>query len=227
MVLLRPILPRVFLSAQRLPRAPPSCPPGVVMAASSAPPAVLVMTALALLLLLCLGPDKSAFDAQDERLCGVVTPDLLRRRQSWKERGGVSGNKLQLMLQKREAPAPTKTPVAVPESKAKEFLSGLRRQRRQLWDRSRPEVQQWYQQFLYMGFDEAANAGEAQRMPEPPAELTEMKKFEDDITYWLDRDRNRHDYDDYYQRHHDEDAALGPRAPQSFRHGASVNYDDY
>ncbi|XP_010990183.3 augurin [Camelus dromedarius] len=177
MVLLRPILPRVFLSAQRLPRAPPSCPPGVVMAASSAPPAVLVMTALALLLLLCLGP------------------------------GGVSGNKLQLMLQKREAPAPTKTPVAVPESKAKEFLSGLRRQRRQLWDRSRPEVQQWYQQFLYMGFDEA--------------------KFEDDITYWLDRDRNRHDYDDYYQRHHDEDVALGPRAPQSFRHGASVNYDDY
>lgn len=45
--------------------------------------------------------------------------------------------------------------MAAEESKAKEFLSGLRRQKRQLWDRSRPEVQQWYQQFLYMGFDEA------------------------------------------------------------------------
>ena len=53
------------------------------------------------------------------------------------------------------APAPTTTPVAVQESRAKEFLSGLRRPKRQLWDRSRPEVQQWYQHFLYLGFDEA------------------------------------------------------------------------
>lgn len=53
------------------------------------------------------------------------------------------------------APAPTKTEVAVDESKAKEFLGSLKRQKRQLWDRSRPDVQQWYQQFLYMGFDEA------------------------------------------------------------------------
>ena len=53
------------------------------------------------------------------------------------------------------APAPTTTPVAVQESKAKEFLSSLRRPKRQLWDRSRPEVQQWYQHFLYLGFDEA------------------------------------------------------------------------
>lgn len=53
------------------------------------------------------------------------------------------------------APAPTKAEVAVDESKAKEFLGSLKRQKRQLWDRSRPEVQQWYQQFLYMGFDEA------------------------------------------------------------------------
>lgn len=45
--------------------------------------------------------------------------------------------------------------MAVDESKAKEFLGSLKRQKRQLWDRSRPEVQQWYQQFLYMGFDEA------------------------------------------------------------------------
>lgn len=97
--------------------------------------------------------------------------------------------------------------MAAEESKAKEFLGGLRRQKRQLWDRSRPEVQQWYQQFLYMGFDEA--------------------KFEDDVTYWLNRDRNGHDYYDSYQRHYDEDAAIGPRSPYSFRHGASVNYDDY
>lgn len=56
------------------------------------------------------------------------------------------------------APAPTKTNVAVDENKAKEFLGGLKRARRQLWDRTRPEVQQWYQQLLYMGFDEAVGA---------------------------------------------------------------------
>ncbi|XP_054963469.1 augurin isoform X1 [Pan paniscus] len=122
--------------------------------------------------------------------------------------GGISGNKLKLMLQKREAPVPTKTKVAVDENKAKEFLGSLKRQKRQLWDRTRPEVQQWYQQFLYMGFDEA--------------------KFEDDITYWLNRDRNGHEYyGDYYQRHYEEDSAIGPRSPYGFRHGASVNYDDY
>lgn len=53
------------------------------------------------------------------------------------------------------ASAPKKADVAVDESKAKSFLGSLKRQRRQLWDRTRPEVQQWYQQFLYMGFDEA------------------------------------------------------------------------
>lgn len=51
--------------------------------------------------------------------------------------------------------APAKTEVAVDENKAKEFLSNLKRQKRQLWDRTRPDVQQWYQQFLYMGYDEA------------------------------------------------------------------------
>ncbi|XP_002709717.1 augurin [Oryctolagus cuniculus] len=148
------------------------------MAASSARPTVLALTGLALLLLLCMGP------------------------------GGINGNKLKLMLQKRQALAPAKTEVAVDENKAKEFLSSLKRQKRQLWDRTRPEVQQWYQQFLYMGFDEA--------------------KFEDDISYWLNRDGNGHDYyGDYYQRHYDEDSAIGPRSPHSFRHGASVNYDDY
>lgn len=54
-----------------------------------------------------------------------------------------------------------------------------------------------------------------------------LQKFEDDVTYWLNRDRNGHDYYDYHHRHYDEDAAIGPRSPHSFRHGASVNYDDY
>ncbi|XP_031224695.1 augurin [Mastomys coucha] len=148
------------------------------MSTSSARPAVLVLAGLALLLLLCLGP------------------------------GGINGNKLKKMLQKREGPAPSKTNVAVAEHTAKEFLGGLKRAKRQLWDRTRPEVQQWYQQFLYMGFDEA--------------------KFEDDVNYWLNRNQNGHDYyGDYYQRHYDEDAAIGPHSRESFRHGASVNYDDY
>lgn len=54
-----------------------------------------------------------------------------------------------------------------------------------------------------------------------------LQKFEDDITYWLNRGRNGHDYYDYHQRHYDEDAAIGSRSPHGFRHGASVNYDDY
>ncbi|XP_007531998.1 augurin [Erinaceus europaeus] len=147
------------------------------MAASSSRPTVLALTALGLLLLLCLGP------------------------------GCISGNKLRMMLQKQKAPASTKMALAVDESKAKEFLGAPKRQKRQLWDRTRPEVQQWYQQFLYMGFDEA--------------------KFEDDISYWLNRGHNGPEDYDYYQRHYDEDAAIGPRSPYSFRHGASVNYDDY
>lgn len=55
------------------------------------------------------------------------------------------------------APVPAKGEVSVKEDKAKEFLSSLRRQKRQLWDRSQPDVQQWYQQFLYLGFDEAVS----------------------------------------------------------------------
>lgn len=54
-----------------------------------------------------------------------------------------------------------------------------------------------------------------------------LQKFEDDVTYWLNRDRNGNDYYDYHHRDYDEDAAIGPRSPYSFRHGASVNYDDY
>ena len=67
-----------------------------------------------------------------------------------KKRKGIWGWELFI-----SAPAPKKTDVAVDESRAKDFLGSLKRQRRQLWDRTRPEVQQWYQQFLYMGFDEA------------------------------------------------------------------------
>uniref|UniRef100_A0A8C8AMJ5 ECRG4 augurin precursor n=2 Tax=Otus sunia TaxID=257818 RepID=A0A8C8AMJ5_9STRI len=111
------------------------------------------------------------------------------------------GNKLKLMLQKREAPVATKPEVSVKETAAKEFLSSLRRQRRQLWDRSQPDVQQWYQQFLYLGFDEA--------------------KFEDDISYWTNLGRARNEYyGGYYQHHYDEDSPIGPRNPHTFRHGA-------
>ncbi|XP_074801081.1 augurin isoform X1 [Natator depressus] len=139
---------------------------------------VLPLAALALLLLVCLAPD------------------------------GSRGNKLKLMLQKREAPAPAKTEVLVKENTAKEFLGSLKRQKRQLWDRTQPDVQQWYQQFLYLGFDEA--------------------KFEDDISYWTNLGRGGNEYyGGYYQHHYDEDAPIGPRNPHTFRHGASVNYDDY
>ncbi|NXS01512.1 AUGN protein, partial [Oxylabes madagascariensis] len=106
------------------------------------------------------------------------------------------------------APAAVKPEVSVKETAAKEFLSSLRRQRRQLWDRSQPDVQQWYQQFLYLGFDE--------------------QKFEDDISYWTNLGRARNEYyGGYYQHHYDEDSPIGPRNPHTFRHGAGVNYDDY
>uniref|UniRef100_A0A8C0C0D0 ECRG4 augurin precursor n=4 Tax=Neoaves TaxID=3078114 RepID=A0A8C0C0D0_9AVES len=115
--------------------------------------------------------------------------------------GGVGGELI-------SAPVATKPEVSVKEAVAKEFLSSLRRQRRQLWDRSQPDVQQWYQQFLYLGFDEA--------------------KFEDDISYWTSLGRARNEYyGGYYQHHYDEDSPIGPRNPHTFRHGAGVNYDDY
>lgn len=47
--------------------------------------------------------------------------------------------------------------VVVPPSKAKQFLASLRRPKRNLWDRSRPDVQQWIQQFMYLGYDEAVS----------------------------------------------------------------------
>ncbi|XP_025890257.1 augurin [Nothoprocta perdicaria] len=112
------------------------------------------------------------------------------------------------MLRKGEAPVAIKPEVSEREDKAKEFLSSLKRQKRQLWDRTQPDVQQWYQQFLYLGFDEA--------------------KFEDDISYWTSLGRRGHEYyGGYYQHHYDEDSPIGPRNPHTFRHGAGVNYDDY
>uniref|UniRef100_A0A669QCM7 ECRG4 augurin precursor n=1 Tax=Phasianus colchicus TaxID=9054 RepID=A0A669QCM7_PHACC len=102
----------------------------------------------------------------------------------------------------------TKPEVSLKEEAAKGFLRSLRRPRRQLWDRSQPDVQQWYQQFLYLGFDEA--------------------KFEDDMSYWTSLGRGGNEYyGGYYQHHYDEDSPIGPRNPHTFRHGAGVNYDDY
>lgn len=49
---------------------------------------------------------------------------------------------------------PSKPSVAIPSSKAQEFLAKLSRTKRNIWDRSRPDVQQWIMQFMYMGFDE-------------------------------------------------------------------------
>ncbi|XP_063314261.1 augurin [Pelobates fuscus] len=119
-----------------------------------------------------------------------------------------SGNKLRMMLQKREASEPAKTVVSVEGSKANEFLNTLKRPKRQLWDRSRPEVQQWYQHFLYLGFDET--------------------KYEDDMQYWMNQGRGGTEYyGGFHQHHYDEDAPIGPRNPNTFRHGAGVNYDDY
>nr|XP_021135249.3 augurin isoform X1 [Anas platyrhynchos] len=148
---------------------------------------------------------------------GAVTAgDLLLEKANFVAGGrDVSrGNKLKLMLQKREggelipAPAAAKPEVSVKEKAAKEFLSSLRRHKRQLWDRSQPDVQQWYQQFLYLGFDEA--------------------KFEDDMSYWTSLGRGGNEYyGGYYQHHYDEDSPIGPRNPHTFRHGAGVNYDDY
>uniref|UniRef100_A0A8C7IQQ9 ECRG4 augurin n=1 Tax=Oncorhynchus kisutch TaxID=8019 RepID=A0A8C7IQQ9_ONCKI len=58
--------------------------------------------------------------------------------------------------------------VAVAPSKAKEFLTSLRRPKRNIWDRSRPDVQQWIMQFMHMGYDEA--------------------RLETDLSYWMDLD---------------------------------------
>ncbi|KAK3575174.1 hypothetical protein QTP86_020920, partial [Hemibagrus guttatus] len=94
--------------------------------------------------------------------------------------------------------------LVVPQVKAKEFLSVPRRPRRNLWDRSRPDVQQWIQQFMHMGYDEA--------------------RLETDLAYWMDHAKAN---DQGRQHHYDENAAMGPQDASAFRHGANVNYDYY
>lgn len=100
--------------------------------------------------------------------------------------------------------AASRSSVAVPSSKAKEFLAKLSRTKRNLWDRSRPDVQQWIMQFMYMGYDE--------------------QRLEADMAYWRDHARAN---DPGRQHHYDENAPIAPRDPSSYRHGANVNYDYY
>ncbi|XP_068185871.1 augurin-A isoform X2 [Antennarius striatus] len=94
--------------------------------------------------------------------------------------------------------------VAIPSSKAQEFLAKLRRTKRNVWDRSRPDVQQWIIQFMQMGFDE--------------------QRLEADLSYWMDHARST---DQGRQHHYDENSPTGPRDHSSYRHGANVNYDYY
>ncbi|XP_057709076.1 augurin-A [Corythoichthys intestinalis] len=125
----------------------------------------------------------------------------------------VSGDvkKLHKILRKRDAVAGVAPPatalkasVAVSPSKAQEFLAKLSRTKRNIWDRSRPDVQQWIMQFMYMGYDE--------------------QRLEADLSYWMDHARSN---DHGRQHHYDENAPIGPRDSNSYRHGANVNYDYY
>ncbi|XP_042152534.1 augurin-A-like [Oncorhynchus tshawytscha] len=118
---------------------------------------------------------------------------------------GTAESKLHRLLKKRDVGGGT-TPVgvAMTPSKAKEFLTSLRRPKRNIWDRSRPDVQQWIMQFMHMGYDEA--------------------RLETDLSYWMDLARSS---DQGRQHHYDENAPIGPQDPDSYRHGANVNYDYY
>ncbi|XP_029980794.1 augurin-A [Sphaeramia orbicularis] len=117
-------------------------------------------------------------------------------------------NSLHKIFKKRDVAGagagPPKVSVAVPPSKAQEFLAKLSRTKRNVWDRSRPDVQQWIQQFMYMGFDE--------------------QRLEADLSYWMDHARAN---DQGRQHHYDENSPIGPRDPNAYRHGANVNYDYY
>ncbi|TRY53766.1 hypothetical protein DNTS_013356, partial [Danionella cerebrum] len=116
-----------------------------------------------------------------------------------------SESKLEKILMKAvERDAKTPAAVALTPSRAKEFLASLKRPKRNLWDRSRPDVQQWIQQFMYMGYDEA--------------------RLETDLAYWMDQHRSG---DQGRQHHYDENAPMGPRSAGQYRHGANVNYDYY
>ncbi|XP_061647945.1 augurin-A isoform X2 [Phyllopteryx taeniolatus] len=124
------------------------------------------------------------------------------------------GKKLHKLFRKRDAAAAappaaaaaasSKASVAVSPSKAREFLATLSRRKRNIWDHSRADVQQWIMQFMYMGFDE--------------------QRLESDLSYWMDHARSN---DHGRQHHYDENAPIGPRDPNSYRHGADVNYDYY
>ncbi|XP_013867110.1 augurin-A isoform X1 [Austrofundulus limnaeus] len=123
-------------------------------------------------------------------------------------RDASSDNHLLKILKKRDVAeagsAPSKSAVAIPPSKAQEFLAKLSRTKRNLWDRSRPDVQQWIMQFMSMGYDEA--------------------RLETDLQYWMDHARSN---DPGRQHHYDENSPIGPRDTSSYRHGANVNYDYY
>ncbi|CAK6959226.1 augurin-A [Scomber scombrus] len=118
------------------------------------------------------------------------------------------GSSLHKILRKRDvAGAGTASPksyIAVPPSKAQEFLAKLSRTKRNIWDRSRPDVQQWIMQFMYMGYDE--------------------QRLEADLSYWMDHARSN---DQGRQHHYDENSPIAPRDTSSYRHGANVNYDYY
>nr|XP_046261099.1 augurin-A isoform X2 [Scatophagus argus] len=122
-------------------------------------------------------------------------------------RDASSDSSLHRILRKREVAgagiAPSKSSVAIPSSKAQEFLAKLSRTKRNIWDRSRPDVQQWIMQFMFMGFDE---------------------QLEADLSYWRDLARST---DQGRQHHYDENSPTGPRDTASYRHGANVNYDYY
>ncbi|CAB1329018.1 unnamed protein product [Coregonus sp. 'balchen'] len=90
----------------------------------------------------------------------------------------------------------------LPPAKAREFLVKLWRPKRNIWDRSRPDVQQWIMQFMYMGFDET--------------------RLETDLSYWMDHSRSS---DQSCQHHYEENSPIGPRDRGAHRHGANVNYD--
>ncbi|XP_076016684.1 augurin-A [Genypterus blacodes] len=119
-----------------------------------------------------------------------------------------SESSLQKILKKREVAAGNtahpKSSVVIPPSKAREFLGKLSRSKRNVWDRSRQDVQQWIMQFKQMGFDE--------------------ERLEADLSYWMDHARS---HDQGRQHHYDENAPIGPRDTSAYRHGADVNYDYY
>ncbi|KAL2087457.1 hypothetical protein ACEWY4_016285 [Coilia grayii] len=119
--------------------------------------------------------------------------------------GSANESPLKRLLKKRDVAEQPKPPsVAVAPAKAKDFLATLRRPKRNIWDRSRPDVQQWIMQLMYMGYDEAS--------------------LETHLSYWMDHSRST---DNMGQHHYDENSPTGHYDPSSYRYGANVNYDYY